>query len=689
MSSNGGAIWTPDADDVARAAITRFTAEVLAAEADAGRGDHGIVAGDYESLREWTVAHPARFWRAVWEHFGLADRRGVPLGETDADVLADASMPGAEWFPGVTLNYVDQVFRHAESPDAGTRAAIIARTESGDRVEWSWTLLRTRVRELAAFLASRGVGRGDRVAGFLPDLAETVVAFLATAHLGAVWSGCGQDYAAGAAASRLGQLEPAVLVTTDGYHHGGKWIDKREDAAELAAALPGLRALVVLERRGADGLPAPEGVERTTWDAALAAGAEALRGEGPHGAVAVPLARPEAVPFDHPLWVLFSSGTTGTPKGIVHGHGGVLLEHLKTCGLHNDMGPGDVFFWYTSLSWMMWNYQVAGLLTGATILCFDGSPVHPDPDSLWAVVADERVTVFGTSPGQILASRKAGLVPRENHDMSALRILGSTGSTLPSESFHWVADNVGEHVPVSSISGGTDVVSAFAGGTPTVEVVPGELSVRYLGVALESWDPAGKPLIGEVGEMVITAPMPSMPLYFWGDPDGARYRDAYFDTYPGVWRHGDWVTVTPRGSITIHGRSDATLNRNGIRMGSSDIYAVVEAMPQVKEAFVLGVEGPDGAYWMPMFVTLMDGVALTDELVGEMRDRIRAEASPRHVPDEVLLAPGIPHTRTGKKLEVPVKAILQGREDVNVDPQSVDDVSLLDWYREAGERRPW
>ncbi|MFJ9743768.1 acetoacetate--CoA ligase, partial [Streptomyces sp. NPDC101166] len=380
-------------------------------------------------------------------------------------------------------------------------------------------------------------------------------------------------------------------------------------------------------------------------------------------------------------WVLYSSGTTGKPKGIVHGHGGVLLEHLKAVALQSDIGPDDTFFWYTSPSWMMWNFQVAGLLVGATIVCYDGSPAAPTPDALWRLAARTRATVLGTSPGYVLACAKAGSVPRTDHDLSALRLVGITGSSLPPSSSLWLRDNVGERVPVASISGGTDVVSAFIGGVRTVPVWPGELSAPYLGVALDAWDEQGNPVRDEVGELVITKPMPSMPVSFWNDADGSRYRDAYFEMFPGVWRHGDWITITGHGSIVVHGRSDSTLNRQGIRMGSADIYQAVERIPEIAEALVIGAEQPDGGYWMPLFVVLTPGVELTDELRGRINATIRAEVSPRHVPDEIIAAPGIPHTRTGKKLEVPIKKLFQGAEAATVvAPTAVDVPELLDWY---------
>lgn len=577
-------------------------------------------------------------------------------------MLADASMPGAHWFPGVTLNYVDQILRHTPSR---TGAAIVGIDEDGSRTTIDWAELAGRVGAVAAELRRRGVGQGDTVAGYLPDVAEAMIAFLATAAIGAVWSACGQDYAPQGAASRLAQLKPKVLFSTDGYRLNGRWIDKRSDTAELLDLLEGAHLVLLDSDAYRDLVAEPVDPEVTP------------------------------VPFDHPLWVLFSSGTTGRPKGIVHGHGGVVLEHLKVVALHADLGPDDIFFWHTALSWMMWNFRIAGLLCGSTVVCYSGHPLYPDADRLWQILEDEAVSYFGTSPGHLLACRKAGLHPGAAHDLSRLVTIGSTGSPLPADLFDWVHDEVGEHIAVSSISGGTDVVTAFAGGTAGLPVIAGELTTRYLGVGLHSWSPTREQLIGEVGEMVITTPMPSMPVGFWNDDDGSRYRAAYFDHHwadgvaHNVWRHGDWVTVTDHGSLIIHGRSDATLNRHGIRMGSADIYEVVEALDAVTEAFVLGVDGPDGAYWMPLFVTLADGRELDDELVGAIRSTVRTRLSPRHVPDDVIAAPGIPHTRTGKKLEVPVTAIMAGHSDVSLDPRSVDNPDLIEWYAELGRAHTW
>lgn len=609
----------------------------------------GVATGDYDALYRFSVDDPEQFWGAVWDFYDLGERTGP--------VLAAREMPGARWFPEVSLNYVDRVLKWSTRPGE----AIVGRSDDGARVAIPWSELPARVSAAAELLRALGVRSGDTVAGYLPDEPFAVIAFLATAALGAVWSSCGQDYAPEGAAGRMAQLRPKVLFARDGYRFGDKDIDKRADTAALAGLLGVPPTHVVTE------LPEPD--------------------------VLTPPLRPAQVPFDHPLWVLFSSGTTGRPKGIVQGHGGILVEHLKVLGLHSEMGEGDVFFWHTALSWMMWNYRLGGLLTGATIVTFSGRPLAPTADRLWQICEDEKVTFFGTSPGQLQASRKAGLEPGRDHKL-VLRVLASTGSPLPPDLFVWVDEHVAQGLPVSSISGGTDVCSAFCGGTASEPHVPGELTVRYLGCALAAWGPDRAPLTDEVGEMVITQPMPSMPTQFWDDPGDAKYRAAYFEhewsdgVAPGVWRHGDWVKLTDRGSVIIHGRSDATLNRHGVRMGSADIYEVVEAIPEIAEAMVVGVDGPDASYWMPMFVTLTPGSTLTDELIGRIRADVRERLSPRHVPDEVIVAPGIPHTRTGKKLEIPVTAMLTGR-DVNVDPKAVDDASLLPWYLAAGNRHTW
>lgn len=630
-------LWTPTDSDVAEARVTEFARFV--------EQRHGVELPDYRSLWRWSTTELEPFWRAVWDFFEIR------ATSDPTAVLGNRTMPGAQWFPGAELNYVDQVIRHARAD----RTAIVHAREDGSVHTVTWADMIEQAGALAGTLADKGVRLGDRVVGYLPNVPEAVIAFLATASLGAVWSTCGQDYSGAAALDRLGQLEPTALITAAGYTFGGKFRDKAADVDVLVDGLPSLRAVVTIDE--------PSGTAQSWSDATAETRALA----------------PVAVPFDHPLWIVFSSGTTGLPKGIVHGHGGVLLEHLKSVALQSDLGHEDVFFWYTSPSWMMWNFQIAGLLTGATIVCADGNPSFPTPDALWDIAARLGVTYLGTSPGYVLACIKADTHPGTDHDLSALRAIGITGSAMPASSSTWLSENIGEQVPVFSISGGTDVVSAFAGGVRTVPVWAGELSVPFLGVALDAVDEAGDSVRGTVGELVVTEPMPSMPLYFWNDADGSRYREAYFGNYPGIWRHGDWITMTDHGSVVVHGRSDSTLNRNGIRMGSADIYQAVESLDQVTEALVLGIELADGDYWMPLFVVVPNG--LTDDLRARIEAVIRTQASPRHVPDDIVAVPAIPHTRTGKKLEVPLKRLFQGASAATtLDASAVDDAAALAWF---------
>ena len=644
--------WVPEPSVVEHANVTEFARFV--------ERRHGLNLPDYRALWQWSVDAPNHFWKAVWDSFEI-------LSHTDpGPALADSAMPGAVWFPGARLNIVEHVFRDRPPLDP----AVVYLDEAGHRTEMSWSELRRQTASFAATLRAHGVGPGDRVVGYLPNIPEAVVALLGTAAVGAIWAACGQDYAAPAALDRLGRLQPRVLVTTTGYGYAGKWHDRTDEMNLLRDRLPGLELTVVVPRGSADEPP-----ERATPRRSLLIWDGAFTTDHPLETV--------AVPFDHPLWVVFSSGTTGPPKGIVHGHGGVLLEHLKALSLHLDLRPGDRYFWYTSPSWMMWNFLTSGLLVGATVVCYDGAPSHPEVDRLWRIAADERVTVLGTSPAYIAACGKAGAVPRDGHDLSGLRSVGVTGSTLPVTGSLWLSENVGADVQVMSISGGTDVVTAFVGAVPTVPVWPGEISVPCLGVAVDAYDEHGRPVRGRVGELVVTAPMPSMPVSFWDDPDGSRYRDSYFSVYPGVWRHGDWITVTDRGTFVMHGRSDSTLNRQGVRMGSADIYQVVESLPEVTEALVLGIDQPDGSYRMPLFVVLAEGTELDDSVAERIRSAIRVQLSPRHVPDEIVAAPGVPHTRTGKKLEVPLKRILQGADPAGVvDRAAIDAPDLIDWYHD-------
>lgn len=644
------ALWAPDEQTAVRSAISRFAAE---AGIGAGTGsDH------YRRLWGWSVSDLAGFWSAVWRYNDLDRRYGQP-----SSVLADETMPGAHWFPDIEINIADYILSRGDTHEV----AVVGVTELGESSSLTWERLRAQVAGLSRSLRELGVRPGDRVVGYLPNIPESIVAFLATASLGAVWSSVGQDYTAQAVLDRVGQLEPTVLIATTGYTYAGRRHDRTWEIGLIRDGLPTLRHTVIVPRED-DEVPVGDHhdwrhlVDRTA--------------EPDHRMVA----------FDHPLWVLFSSGTTGLPKGIVHGHGGILLEQLKFLRLHLDLGPGDRFFWYTSPSWVMWNIQACALATGATIVCYDGSPTHPGPQRLWEVVAEHSVSVFGSSPGYLEASRKAGLDVTAPA-VRALRMLATSGAPIAPVTHEWATTATGG-LPLFSISGGTDVASAFCGGSPTVEIRPGEIPVRCLGVAMDAWDESRNSVHNGVGELVVTRPMPSMPLALWHDESGKRYADTYFDMYPGVWRHGDWITITERGSVIVHGRSDSTLNRNGVRMGSADIYHALEMVPAVSDALVLGVEESRARYWMPLFVVLAGGRSLDDALRAEIVGAIKEHTSPRHVPDEIIQVSGLPHTRTGKRLEVPIKRLFQRRDATGlIQAASVDAPELLDQFVRLAEAR--
>ncbi|WP_042405631.1 acetoacetate--CoA ligase [Streptacidiphilus carbonis] len=642
-------LWTPDPARAAASNMARF--QRWAAE------HHGAPTGDYAELHSWSTEDLDRFWTAVTEWFDV--RFSTPPNAA----LADASMPGAVWFPGARLNYAEHALRFGEDPSHADRPAILHLDEaSTEPTVLSWAELRRQVGALAARLRELGVSPGDRVSAYVPNVPQAAVALLATAAVGAVWTSCAPDFGARSVLDRFRQLEPVLLFAVDGYRYGGKQHDRTQITAELRRELPSLRHVVHIPLLGT---PAPD--TALAWDDLISGD-----GDGPEGPVF------EQVPFDHPLWVLYSSGTTGLPKAIVQGHGGIVVEHLKQAGLHTDLGPEDRFFWYTSTGWMMWNFLLAGLLVGASIVSYDGSPGFPAVDAQWRVAERSGATVFGTSAAYITACAKGGVHPGRDLDLSRLRAIGTTGSPLPPDGFRWIYQEISPDIWLTSVSGGTDLCSCFVGGVPTLPVYLGEIQAPSLGAAVESWDVQGKPLVGDVGELVCTRPIPSMPLYFWNDPDGTRFHDSYFDVYPGVWRHGDWITVTERGTVVIHGRSDSTLNRQGVRMGSADIYEVVERLPQIRESLVVGLEQPDGGYWMPLFVVLAEGAVLDDDLRTAVRNALREQLSPRHVPDEVIAVPALPHTLTGKRLEVPVKRILSGTPLAQaVNPGSLDNPEAL------------
>ncbi len=588
-----------------------------------------------EALWRWSVEHLEDFWASVWEFCE------VKASKPYTTVLAERKMPGARWFVGAELNYAEHVFRNATAE----RPAALFRSERHEMREVSWEELRRKVAAIAHALRELGVQRGDRVVAFMGNIPETLMAFLACASIGAIWSSCAPDFGINSVVDRFKQIEPTILFAVDGYQYNGKPFDRRQMVADVQAAMPSLKKTILFPYLSGQYEPGPI-TNVMPWDDMLA-----------HQDAPLTF---EQVPFDHPLWVLYSSGTTGLPKGIVQGQGGILLEHLHALTLELDIKPGDRFFWYSTTGWMMWNLLMGGLLVGATVLMYDGSPSYPDLGALWKFAQDTGMTLFGTSAGFITTCMKAGIEPGKSYDLHTIRCIGSTGSPLPPEGFEWVYEHVKRDVWLASMSGGTDVCSGFVGGSILSPVYSGELQCAALGVHLQSFDEQGKPLIDEVGELVITEPMPSMPLFFWNDPDGKRYRDSYFDLYPGVWRHGDWIKITPRGSAIIYGRSDSTINRMGIRMGSSEIYRVVEGFPEVLDSLIIGVELPGGKYYMPLFVVLRERETLTDDLKARIKQQLRATVSPHHVPDEILAIPEVPRTLSGKKLEVPIKKLLMG-----------------------------
>jgi acetoacetyl-CoA synthetase len=610
----------------------------MAALHDWLRAERGIDLVGYDALWRWSVDDLPGFWGAVSEFLG------VRFHDQPTCVLDTAQMPGARWFPGATLNYAEHALAHG-ADDADP--AVVFHREDGKIDRLTYGELRLSVAAARAGLAGLGVGRGDRVAALMPNSPATIVAFLAAASLGAVWSSCSPDFGVRAVFDRFTQIEPTVLIAADGYVYNGQRFDIRPTVSELRAEIPGLTSVVLVDYLGDLGELAPGSVPVIGWDALLATHADARLEFTP-------------VPFDHPLWILYSSGTTGLPKGIVQGHGGIVVEHLKSLALHMDLRAGERFFWFTTTGWMMWNLLVSGLLVGATVVLFDGSPGHGDLNVLWRMAEQERVTYFGTSAPYIQSCLKAGLRPADRFDLSGLRAVGSTGAPLSPEGFQWLADAVGPHIQICSVSGGTDLCTAFVGASPDVPVWLGELSCRMLGAAVAAFDDAGRPVVDEVGELVVTQPMPSMPVFFWNDADGSRLRAAYFDTYPGVWRHGDWIKITSRGSSVIYGRSDSTLNRGGVRMGTAEFYRVVESLAEVVDSLVIDTSSAaqtDGE--LLCFVVLAPGVALAD-VEPTLRAALRRQLSPRHVPNRFFVVDAVPRTLNGKKCEVPVKKILAG-----------------------------
>ena len=622
-------MWTPSPERVERANMTRYQRWL---------GDHrGLRFASYDELWRWSVDDLDGFWTSIWEFFEVG-------GPAPTPTLADRRMPGARWFPGATLNHAElSLRRHDDHP------ALVFGNEAGELGIIGYAELGRRVAAAAAGLRRLGVAKGDRVVAYLPNVPETVIAMLAAASIGAVWSSCAPEFGVSSVVDRFDQIEPKVLVAVDGYGYNGAWHDRRDALAEIRRRLPTLEATVLVTGSSREGgNPADDqGGGIVAWDQLLDDGAGAELAFEP-------------VPFDHPLWVLYSSGTTGLPKAIVHGHGGIALELLKSISLQLDLGPADRFFWFTTTGWMMWNFLVGGLLLGSTVVLYDGSPGHPDLGALWRFAERSRMTYLGTSAAFVLASMKAGVEPAREVDLSALHSIGSTGSPLPPEGFAWLYQHVAPDVLVGSTSGGTDVCTSFVTSCPLLPVYPGEIQCRSLGAKVESFDQHGRSVVGQVGELVVTEPLPSMPLFLWNDPDGERYRDSYFSTWPGVWRHGDWIEITERGSCIISGRSDSTLNRGGVRMGTAEFYRVVEGLDEVMDSLVVDVSDPGGEGRLLLFVVLRPETELDEQLQHRIRAAVRADLSPRHVPDRIAAIAEVPRTLSGKKLEVPVKRVLAG-----------------------------
>jgi acetoacetyl-CoA synthetase len=645
------------------------------------RDTRGLAFDRYDDLWRWSTTDLDGFWQSIWDY------AGIQSPTPHSAVVADRKMPGAVWFPGAQVNYAREVLRHADAAHAAGMPAIVSDNERGEVREMSWPELRRQVASVALTLKSHGVQRGDRVAAYLPNVPETIVACLACLCIGAVWSVCAPDMGTAAVADRFRQIEPKVLIAADGVYYGGKAIDRSAVVQELRAQLPSVQTLLLLRTPHA----ACQLDAEIDWTDAIA-----------RDDAAVAAFAPEWLPFDHPIWIVYSSGTTGLPKPIVHGHGGIVMT-MYACGLHNDIGAsygannlGERFHWYSSTGWVMWNCQMAGLAQGATIVLYDGHPAgskdQPDWAVLWRFVAKHRVTFFGAGAAYFTNCMKAGVTTADCGDLSRVRALGSTGSPLSEEVQRWGTAEFhaagSQDVWWCNISGGTDFCGAFVGGNRELPEVPGQMQCRQLGHAVEAWNEEGQPVIGEVGELVCVQPIPSMPLYLWNDEGNARYLSSYFDTYPGVWRHGDWIRIGGDGGCIIYGRSDATINRQGLRMGTSEIYSAVEALPEVLDAMVVDLEYLGRDSYMPLFVVLRAGVALDDAMRARIEGAIKTSLSPRFLPNDIFEVPEIPRTLSGKKQELPIKKLLLGQPiEKVVNKEAMANPASLDWFVALAARR--
>ena len=646
-------LWSPTPERIARSQLRRYMNWLKA--------ERGRDFADYDALYRWSVTEVEEFWASLWDYFEI--RAHKPYEK----ILGKRSMPGAEWFTGAELNFASEVFRHATD----SKPAILYASEQKPLQEMSWQALQGQVGAVATYLRKLGVKRGDRVVAYAPNTPETIVAFLAVISIGAVWSVCAPDMGLNAVLDRFRQIEPVALFAVPSSDYNGKHIDKGDVLAQLVAELPTLKNLILMPGRSEHAVPGR--VAAAQWTNVTAQPA----------ALTI-----EPVPFDHPLWVVYSSGTTGLPKPIVHGHGGIVMVIMAMMALHNDIGSDDIYHWYSSTGWIMWNAQVSGLLVGATIAIYDGSPSWPDWNRLWQFVGEVKATFFGAGAAFYANCQKAGVEPRKVTDLSALRSIGSTGSPLSEDSYAWIYDQLGKDVWLTSISGGTDFAGAFVAGCVMLPVYAGEMQVRCLGADIQAFDDQGKALDNEVGELVCVAPIPSMPLFLWNDPDGKRYHDSYFDMYPGIWRHGDWIRITPRGGAIIYGRSDATINRYGLRLGTSEIYRAVEELPEVLDSLVVDLEYLGRDSYMPLFVVLRPGLTLDAPLKDRINLAIRKAVSARFVPNDIFQVLEVPRTLSGKKLEVPVKKILLGQPADKVsNPGTMANPGSLAWFVDFAKQR--
>lgn len=658
MADQHPLLWTPSPERIARSRLHDYQ-QWLA--------ERGKSFDDYNALWHWSVENIEEFWASVWDYFE------IPCSVPYKRVLVERTMPGAIWFEDCRLNFAEQLFRFNTNAGTGDKPAVIAESETRARVSLSWQQLRDQVTAVANTLRAMGVQPGDRVAAYLPNTPEAVVAFFACASVGAIWSSCSPDMGTSSVLDRFQQIEPKVLIAVDGYRYGGKDFDRMNVVTTLRDELKTLQHTVLFPYL--DTAAQLDGA--MLWDELFAHPAS-------HASPMVF----EQVPPDHPLWILYSSGTTGMPKPIVHGHAGSLVEAVKGNALSLDLGEDDRFLWFTTTGWVMWNAQITALLVGSTICIYDGNPGYPDMSRLWRFAEDMKLTFMGVGAAFYANCMKAGIEPSKIADLSRLRSLGSTGSPLADEAFHWIYENVHSDIMLASISGGTDVVASFVGACPVLPIYAGEMQCRSLGIAVHAFNDQGDSVIDDVGELVVTQPMPTMPLFFWNDPGNKRYLDSYFDHYPGVWRHGDWIRITPRGGAIIYGRSDATINRYGIRMGTAEIYRVVDELPEVVDSMVVDLEYLGRESYMPLFVVLREGLTLDEDITHKLREKIRTQLSARYLPNDIFLVPEIPRTLTGKKMELPIKKLLLGTSIEKIaNPDAMSNPQSLQWYAAFAEQR--